>query len=357
MKASEYIEFDNVFEKSNIDFEYIDQLENSFKEDCILFLSIKLFFKEIPNLEQWLSSFFKCNSFLVLNDGEDSITRLYKSLTPEIINLIKQYKDSILIYYSGTFEEEVANQLKDLNFVKRQESEYLPMIKVSYNQKIKDLNLKRSNNFLLTTVLYESKKYNRPHRTFLVNELEKLNMLKYHIGKIHRDADYKDTEYFDGRPLYKTNWAGDDFAPHEWRDSIISWSFYNTSSFEIVPETLHTYASWITEKTLKPIIAKIPFLILSNKDFYTYFKSIGFKTFDSLIDESFAYIDDVKLRSEGAAVAAKYIINNDALKFYEASKEICEYNFNHWLYMKSKDDHDSYINMLNYQSYIDNFNN
>ena len=350
MQRSENIEFDNVFQKSNVDYEFIDQIQNSFNEDCVFFLTITSFLKEIPNLEQWLSSFFKCNSFLVLNDNLDGSARLYKSLTPEIVTLMKKYKDRILIYHTGQIEKDVVEQLKDLNLVKRQDCEYMDLIKYIHNQKIKDLKLERSNKFLLTTVLYK----NRVHRTFLVNELTRLDMLTHHIGKIHPCTD---TLTHDSNTEKYINWVGDTSTVNCFEDGNISWDLYDTASFEIAPETLHTYASYITEKTLKPIVAKMPFLILSNREYYTYLRSIGFKTFDSLIDESFACIEDTQLRSEGVAAAAKYIIDNDALKFHEASKEICEYNFNHWLYLKSKADYDQYNNMINFQSHIDNFNN
>jgi hypothetical protein len=308
-----------------------------------LFVTHQTFF-EIPDLENWLDQFFKFNSYLVVNSKADS--NMYFSplqLPPlEKISLLHKYKDKILIYHTGKLEKEINNLFSELNIIKSNESEYfIRTPDFYYNQQIKNLELKKLNKFLLTTIV----KRRRPHRQILVDSLTELNLLDYQIGKIHYTGD-----------VDIVNWAGDTTAQHNWASGIISWDLYDPASFEIVPETLDCCVSYITEKTVKPIIAKIPFLILSNKEFYSFLKSIGFKTFDRLIDESFAYCETTESRAKNLAKTAKYIIDNDAIKFCEAANDICEHNFEHFLYMSAKEKYTEYISLLNFQKHFDNFN-
>jgi len=56
----------------------------------------------------------------------------------------------------------------------------------------------------------------------------------------------------------------------------------------LVTETVATGRRWhLTEKTFKPICLGMPFILLSTAGSLQYLKSYGFKTFDSLWDESY----------------------------------------------------------------------
>jgi hypothetical protein len=69
------------------------------------------------------------------------------------------------------------------------------------------------------------------------------------------------------------------------RDQDVFWN--------IVTETVFYYTKLhLTEKIFKPIVSKQPFMLLAAPGNLAYLKSYGFKTFDSVIDESYDAIED-----------------------------------------------------------------
>jgi len=73
----------------------------------------------------------------------------------------------------------------------------------------------------------------------------------------------------------------------------------NDAFWHIVTETVFYYNKLhLTEKIFKPIVSKQPFMLLAAPGNLAYLKSYGFKTFDTLIDESYDNIQDPDLRIE-----------------------------------------------------------
>lgn len=106
---------------------------------------------------------------------------------------------------------------------------------------------------------------------------------------------------------------------------------YEKSYFEIVPLSWghhdHDDTFDINEKLLKPISMKHPFLVVGAYHSLKHLKERGFKTFDSLIDESY---DNEPTLSKRLQKIDELLSKLDAKKFYNESRDICEYNFNHY---------------------------
>jgi len=69
----------------------------------------------------------------------------------------------------------------------------------------------------------------------------------------------------------------------------------------VVAETLEDNRIFFpTEKTGKALMSCKPFIVLSGKDFLKNLRSIGFKTFHPIIDESYDGIDDLRERTKSA---------------------------------------------------------
>jgi hypothetical protein len=65
----------------------------------------------------------------------------------------------------------------------------------------------------------------------------------------------------------------------------------------IITETVYNYPStYISEKTMKPIINKRPFVMIAPPKSLANLRSLGFKTFDRFWDESYDDIDDLEKR-------------------------------------------------------------
>lgn len=69
----------------------------------------------------------------------------------------------------------------------------------------------------------------------------------------------------------------------------------------VVAETLHDNRIFFpTEKTAKAMLSNKPFIVLSGQHFLKNLRSIGFKTFHPIIDESYDGIDDLTERTKSA---------------------------------------------------------
>ena len=69
------------------------------------------------------------------------------------------------------------------------------------------------------------------------------------------------------------------------------------SFLHIVSETVYCYPStYITEKTIKPILSKRPFVLVAPPGSLEHLKELGFKTFHDYWDESYDSITDPETR-------------------------------------------------------------
>ena len=171
---------------------------------------------------------------------------------------------------------------------------------------------KNSKDFLLTTII-DSRRLNNGrslHRKILLNKIE-----------AHQHLFENSFLIFHKRGRENQNWLGS--YPHV---PIID--LYSNSNVEIVPETRYKFLYQPTEKTWKPIITKTPFLICSNAGYLKYLHTLGFKTFDSLIDESYDQYFHVQDRTDKIISSIKDIKQQGSENFYKSCKDILDHNYN-----------------------------
>jgi hypothetical protein len=104
------------------------------------------------------------------------------------------------------------------------------------------------------------------------------------------------------------------------------------SLFEVIPETLVTGEHFFTEKTFFPIFMGKPFMMVNGKDALKGLRSLGYKTFHPLIDESYDEEPDTSLRLVKIMkelVRLNNMRHDEPEEFYKMYKqvlEIAEYN-------------------------------
>jgi hypothetical protein len=109
---------------------------------------------------------------------------------------------------------------------------------------------------------------------------------------------------------------------------------FERTFISVVTETLVDDGTlFFSEKIWKPIMVGHPFMVYGNQYSLKYLKSVGFKTFDKWIDESY---DDEPNRDK----RSKMIVNelekfslkslDELKKLREEMFEICEFNYNHF---------------------------
>lgn len=101
---------------------------------------------------------------------------------------------------------------------------------------------------------------------------------------------------------------------------------YHKILVDLVIETYITGISFFpTEKTLRPIIAKTPFIIMGPQGYLENMRRIGFKTFDKWWDESYdnysGYDRIVEIRKVLDKVFTLYTVDD--------MQEVVEHNYNH----------------------------
>jgi hypothetical protein len=109
--------------------------------------------------------------------------------------------------------------------------------------------------------------------------------------------------------------------------------YYNRSYFSIVTESRtlgnHEGGFMITEKTYRAILHKHPFILVSKHRSLEALKSLGFKTFDSVWDESYDSIVDDTHRFNAIANLVEHLCNQNLDELSKKWSQIVEYNANH----------------------------
>lgn len=158
---------------------------------------------------------------------------------------------------------------------------------------------------------------------------DKLNHLTQYVDEMNEKIPIEiDTHDFQNKMGFSTLNC---YRKNEYLDSYI----------HIVTETsFEDDILFFTEKISKPIIGLQPFIVFSNKGFLKQLKKFGFKTFDSIIDESY---DDEADNIERFLLITKEIkrlslLSLDELhKLYISVLDICIYNRNHLKHIYKKD--------------------
>ena len=104
--------------------------------------------------------------------------------------------------------------------------------------------------------------------------------------------------------------------------------------FELVTETDIKGDFFLTEKTLKPIFCKTPFMISGSCYALRFLRSLGFQTFDSILDESYdaeiVFYDRSNLIMENLKSLTKLQLA-DCSKLVNSVKEVLDHNREHFL--------------------------
>lgn len=115
-------------------------------------------------------------------------------------------------------------------------------------------------------------------------------------------------------------------------DSYSDMSFYNSHAIDIVVETVFDYPNvYLTEKTLRPILLKTPFIIFGCSGILKHLQSFGIKTFSNFWNEDYDTIVDPRDRFLALTDLTKEICKLEVeqlKKMYIEMEPILEHNRN-----------------------------
>jgi hypothetical protein len=136
---------------------------------------------------------------------------------------------------------------------------------------------------------------------------------------------------------YTENFVKYDFFDHTWGEIYLWADPYIDTYFSLITETVFMYPhSFRTEKLWKPMAMGHPWIVAANRGFYRDLRSIGFRTFEHLIDESFDLIDDNRDRIDRIRDVVQDLCQQDLPAFLAAAKEVCDYNQQHLIEMRQQ---------------------
>ena len=98
----------------------------------------------------------------------------------------------------------------------------------------------------------------------------------------------------------------------------------------MIETTIHNDFAMFSEKEAKPIVAKRPFVVFGACGQLEAFRSLGFKTFDSVVDESYDLIEDKETRWHKALDSMLLLTEEDPKEVYRKLQEVLIHNKDHF---------------------------
>lgn len=111
---------------------------------------------------------------------------------------------------------------------------------------------------------------------------------------------------------------------------VVPIQVYNQTAFSMVAET--NFAEdfvFHTEKIVKPILARRLFLVFGGRHYLKNLRSLGFKTFNSIVDESYDNEPDYQIRGKMICDQISYLLQQDQQTVLDKIQPIIEHNYNH----------------------------
>ena len=156
----------------------------------------------------------------------------------------------------------------------------------------------------------------------LMDTLAKYNLIDKgvisFIKHLNENSDFP-YKYYDGGQLHV-----DDFV--KGLDSLKIAKQYTESFLDVVAESTPD-KMFLTEKTAKPILFKMPFIVVGTKGFHQKLVDLGFELYDEIIDYSFDNCDSLEDRVEAVVKNVQHIVEQDAQSLYEKIKHKIVYNY------------------------------
>jgi hypothetical protein len=184
----------------------------------------------------------------------------------------------------------------------------------------------------------------RPHRDFVMLNLQKHSPLLDKCIVTYRDGftggiiDNQTTDIHDYFPGYQLDWpyVGKNLE-HSWevKDTIeksispfVPWNIYRNTWYSVICETGFTGDGFfLTEKTTKALFAQRAFVMFAPCQFLKHLRELGFKTFGSIIDESYdEELVDIK-RYQMAFAQMLSLTQQDPVQVYKKLQPVLEHNY------------------------------
>jgi hypothetical protein len=184
---------------------------------------------------------------------------------------------------------------------------------------------------------YDLKEVRLTHGSFYWNLIKGLRLLNNN-SPLNLDINKNDS-VLHTHPYFKTLIPGEPLVTYKQQSNSTKQDlvkkYYNDVFCDIVNETRFAQPTAnVSEKTLRPIFYKKPFVLVGPPYSLAYLHELGYKTFSDWFDESYDNIEDPQERFFKIIEVIDYIHSKpiDELKvIYKEMQEVLEHNRNHLL--------------------------
>jgi hypothetical protein len=109
---------------------------------------------------------------------------------------------------------------------------------------------------------------------------------------------------------------------------VMPYKVYQTTAYSLICETwFSNHYSFFSEKIAKPIVAKRLFIVISGQYYLKNLRSLGFRTFHGIIDESYDAEPDSEKRWSIALDQAVALCKRDQSEVLKAIAEVVLHNY------------------------------
>jgi hypothetical protein len=177
----------------------------------------------------------------------------------------------------------------------------------------------------------------RKHRDFVYDSIIYYNLQPYSIltymnnslddfkTKFAWEPDIEEFTTFTTRSTDQVMYYGQQMALAR----ILPIQVYNQTAYSIVAETgASNWYSFFTEKTAKPMMARRLFVMFSGQNFLHNLRELGFRTFGTVIDESYDLIYNEHDRWTSAFEQVQRLCKMDQQEVFEKIAPVVEHNYN-----------------------------
>jgi len=200
---------------------------------------------------------------------------------------------------------------------------------------------------LLTKLIGVAEKDTNKFWDLLLGEVSDNKDWLHHAITTHPVLDKTFLTYF-GRDTRKGHWSKDVVRPVKHTaetlgplaerfntqircSDLLDPEIYNQTHYTAMIETtIHNDFAMFSEKEAKPIVARRPFVVFGACGQLEAFRSLGFKTFHSVVDESYDLIQDKETRWQKALDSMMLLTEQDPVDVYESLESELEHNKKHF---------------------------
>lgn len=280
---------------------------------------------------------------LVLNDAHEShyYSREYYSLLKDKLSRVPINLSNVVLFSGNMSNDIVDDDIKMIRWQYFETAMRLSSFKDIPTSRRKD-NFKLKKFLCLNRIPRELRYYFMFH-LWKKNIISEFNASLKDVKDLSEIISYNNNEFINQikddpeftKMLTTLPWIldSDQFQNNHW--DKIDVSLYENNLIFVTTETLFSSDStnlFLTEKTFKPMSMGMPFIVIGNPYILRHLRSLGYKTFDSLWDESYDEEFDCHKRMEKIInlvedISKKYT-KDQLFDLIEENKYIVEHNYN-----------------------------